>query len=292
MESAGEKVPVYVTASFMDRNSLFLETLTLEEIQVFENDEPRNLRFMAQSEIPTVYGVLFDLAMFPESIEDERAGARGISSAAMARSLAYEIIDKLIGRQAVWVGIYEQDLRILIDVAIDGSRAKALIAQVRGRRRPEESFLFPALFSAVQKMNGRHEKRRVIVLFLDGLDVRTSEKLKPLKNLLSYSNVELFVIYLGSKLVGERGGLPPAMGLATLKELAEVTSGDLFANADYRDHPEDLIRRMLNHMRTFYTLGFDSQPPEDRAGKLRIRCLLPGSKARHHPVVPRLQFQF
>mgnify|MGYP001065649118 CR=1 FL=1 len=144
------QTPIYVTASLTDRNGLFVEDLGLEEIQISENDQPRKLEFMARDEIPVVYGIIFDLSMLPERPDDDHRGATlQISSASSARSMAYELIDKHLGRHTMWVGGYEKELRIVQDFTADGFSAKAAIHQMHGGRAPGEPFLYSALFSGL-----------------------------------------------------------------------------------------------------------------------------------------------
>jgi VWFA-related protein len=283
------KVPVYVTASFADKRGLFIEDLSKEEVQIFENDQPRKIEFMARDEIPTVYGLIFDLSMLPEKPEDDYRGTTLIiSNASAARSMAYELIDKHLGRQTIWVGGYEKELGIVQDFTIDGFSAKAAINQMHGKRGRSEPFLYSALFSGIMKMNTRTEKRRVIVVFMDLLDSDTADKLKPLKNVLSSMNVELFVVSFASRLGSGRGGLLSSASGSSLRELTQITSGEAFFTADYKDHYEDITRRLYSHIRTFYTLGFESEASTDKPFRLTIRCTRAGSRVKHHPTVAML----
>lgn len=283
------KTPIYVTASLTDRKGLYIEDLDVGEIQISENEQSRKIEFMARDEIPVVYGIIFDLSMLPEKPDDDyRGNTLQISSASSARSMAYELIDKHLSRQTIWVGGYEKELRIVQDFTADGFTAKAAIHQMHGKRGLGEPFLYSALFSGIVKMNSRTEKRRVIIVFMDILDSETGGKLKPLKNLLSASNVELFVVSFASKLGSSRGGLQPAMSQASIKELTQVTSGDAYFTADYRDHFEDIVRRMYNHIRTLYTFGIASESATDKPAQLTIRCTRTGSKVRYHPTIAAL----
>ena len=282
--SYAQKRPVYVTASFQDKNSLFIENLDKNEVEIRENGHRRTIEFMAQEELPTVYGIIFDRSILPESDLGLRTELRAVSSATAARSISYELIDKYLGRQAVWVATYESDLQMATKSATDGFSAKNAIDQLRGRRQPADSFLYASLFGAVQYMNQRHEKRRVLILYIQDLDPETAGKMKPLKNLLSASNVELFVVAFTRKLTNRPGMLHSAMTVSAMKELARATSGDAFVATDYRDYYEDLVRRMHLHIRTFYTFGFEAE--SDDPGKLSIECTRPGSRVLCHSIVP------
>jgi hypothetical protein len=279
--------PVYVTASFQDRNGIFLENLSRSEIQILEDGKPRAIEFMAQEQMAAVYGILIERAVVPESHTRDRNpySAPGLAS---IQDIAYELIDKYLGRQAIWVGAYERGLEIVLDTTTDGFLAKGAIQRIRGSRQTDDSFLYPALFSAVTKMNERSERRRILIVFLSALDRETADRLKPLKNLLSSSNIELFLISTAPKL-SITGGMSPAMSQAGLREIAQVTCGEVFFTADHREHLDDITRRMLHQMRTFYTFGFESQSGVENPAKLSIRCSLAGSRVKHHPVVPVLR---
>ncbi|MFH1573912.1 MAG: hypothetical protein ABIG68_07995, partial [Acidobacteriota bacterium] len=81
--------PVYVTASFVDRNNLFIEDLAQDEIEVYEDGQLRKIEFQAQEELPTVYGLVFDRAMLGVFPEDERAFSPSAPGAMSARNVAY-----------------------------------------------------------------------------------------------------------------------------------------------------------------------------------------------------------
>jgi hypothetical protein len=101
--------------------------------------------------------------------------------------------------------------------------------------------------------------------------------------------VEVVFISFASKMGGNRPGLSPIMSQASIKELAQVTSGESFMASDYRDHPEDITRRIHNQLRTYYTFGFESEASPDKPAQLTIRCTRPGSRVKCHPNVPRLR---
>ncbi len=283
-----QQAPVYVTASFTDRNNLFIEDLSREEVQVLEDGQPRKLEFMAKDELPTVYGLLFSRAMFPETGDEIRRGGFNISSATTARDMAYELIDKHLRRHTLWIGAYEKDFQVVLESTTDGFEAKNSIQRLRGRGNPEDAFFYSGLFSSVSRMNERHEKRRVLIVFLDLLDAESLGKWKALKNLITSSNVELFLVSFASRLGGSRAGMQPSLSRGALKELGQATAGDAFFTVDSGDHPEDLVRRLFNQIRTLYTFGFTSNASPDRPAKLAITCSRPGSKAKHHPTVPVL----
>lgn len=275
---------VYVTASLVDRNHLFIENLAPGEVQVFEDGQPRKIEFQAMEQLPTAYGILIERALMPEADVDSRSAMDG---ATLAKDIMFQLIDKYLGRQQVWVGAYQKEPEQLLDFTADGFRMEEAIHSLTGPRSPTESFLYSALFAAARNMCGRNEKRRVLLLFLEAMDMATSGKTRALRNLLASSNIELFVISFTSRL-STRGGLHPSLSDAALKELAEATAGEVYSAGQSKEHPEDVVRRLLAQLRTLHTFGFESTSPPDKPGKLTIQCTRPGSRTRHRPTVPVL----
>jgi VWFA-related protein len=284
-----QKTPIYVTASFLDRNRLFIENLSRDEVRIFENGKPREVEYLAGEEVPAVYGMLFDrslLAQTDEAMDILRRDQTNVPGATAAVNVAYQLLDLCLKGQVGWVAAYDQQMRIAIDASQDPGRIRETIQQLSATRSPEESSLYNALFTAIKKMSQRHEKRRTLIVFLDVVDVETSGKLRPLKNLLSASNVELFVASFASR-GSTIGRLLPAQSDVAMRELADVTAGGAYSKT--ADGIEGMGRRISNQIRTYYTIGFLSETPSDQPGRLTIECTRPGSKAKTHPVVPTLQ---
>jgi VWFA-related protein len=283
---AAQKTAVFVTASFVDKNRLYVENLKQDEIRVFENGQPREVEFFAGKEVPMAYGLLLDRVLLPEPFEESRPYPDDISSSTAAFNVAYQLLDQCLRGQAGWAATYDAEMHLIIDFTQDGGMVKQSIQQLRSRRSLDESSLYSALFSAVQKMNQRNEKRRVLVVFLDVLDRNTGGKLRPLKNLLSASNVELFIAGFASK-SGSGRGMPPFQSESSLRDLAALTAGDACFSA--MEGIEGLGRRISNQIRTFYTIGFESETSPDQPARLTIECARPGIKVKTHPVTPTLR---
>ncbi len=282
-----QKRPVFVTASFLGKNHMYLEDLSQEEVRVYENGQPRQVEFFAGNEVPTAYGILFDRSFLPRPFEDQVYEPSQIPSAMAATNVAYQLIDQAFGGQVGWVGAYDTELRTATDFTQDSGRIKDVIQQLRGERLLEEPSLYRAIFGAVKKMSLRNEKRRVLVLFLETVDPEVGSKLKPLKNLLAASNVELFVAGFPASRTGMNRGMPSVQSEACLRELAGVTAGGAYFSK--MEGIEGVGRRIANQIRTLYTIGFESSSDSDQPSPLKVECVRPGAKAAFHPVIPNLQ---
>ena len=279
--------PVFVTASFLDRNRLYVENLGRDEIRIFENDQPREVQYMAGREVPMVYGLLFDPYVLPQLFEEPGRDSYGVSIATAAGNVAYQVMDQAFVGQSGWLGTYGDDLQVNVDFVPDSGRIKDALQMLAVERLSREPSLYTALFTAAKKMSRRNEKRRILILFIEVLDSRTGDRLKALKNLLGSSNIELFVAsFTRSRLPGDHG-MPLAKSEASLRELADATAGAAYFTP--RETIEGMGRRISYQISSFYTVGFESTSTIDKPGKLRIECTRPNVKVTTHNMVPVLQ---
>ncbi len=280
------KTPIFVTASFLDKNRLFVENLNRNEVHVYEDGKPREIEYFAGTEVPLAYCLLFDRDILPQSVSDLGLVQNNVSNATAALNVAYQLVDLTLGSQVGCVAVYDKEMHVVQDFISDGGLVKEVIQQLRGQRSMESSSLYGSLFAAVNKLGQRNEKRRVLVLFINFLDTDTGTRLKPLKNLLAASNLEFFVACFATK-TGNGRDLPPPQNEASLRELASGTAGDVYFSQ--MEGIDSLGRRIASQIRTFYTIGFESEAPPDKPAKLTIECTRPGVKVKTHPVVPTLQ---
>ncbi len=282
-----QKRPVFVNASFLGKNHMYIEDLSRDEVRVFENGQAREIEYFAGTEVPTAFGILFDRSFLPLPYDDLRPDPSVIPSSMAATNAAYQLIDQAFGNQVGWVGVYDKSLKVQLDFTQDSGRMKDVIQQLRGERTSQESSLYSALFSSIGKMSSRNEKRRVLLLFLEAIDVEAGMKLKPMKNLLSASNVELFIADFATSRFSSSRGMPPAQSEACLRELGGVTAGGAYFSRI--EGIEGLGRRIANQIRTLYTIGFEAESTSDQPAKMKIECTRQGTKVAFHPVVPNLQ---
>ena len=141
----------------------------------------------------------------------------------------------------------------------------------------------PGAFDALNKL----KKHRFALVITDVLmpGMSGTELLRHIKK--HDPDTEVIVVSFTSRM-STRGGLRPALSDASLKELTDATSGEVYSAALSREHPEDVVRRILQQMRTLYTFGFESTSTPDKPCNLVIKCSRPDSRVRHHPMVPVL----
>jgi hypothetical protein len=290
-EASFTKREVYVTASFIDKESLFIENLQPDEVRILENGSLRKIELMARDELPTAYGLLFDSTLLTsDQLGNQRYLSAKIPSAVAAQDMAFELIDKHLRNERIWAASYDQNFHLMAAPTNDGFKVKDAINRIRFERDPFGAYAYAGLSAAVEEMNKCFEKRRVVILFLDAMDQQSLGKIPQLQNLLSLSNVELITICFAAR-VSTGPGVPSAMNRGALLKLAQSTAGQAYFTSDTGGHFEDITRRVYNQIRTFYTFGFQSDAPSDAKTSLVIRCTRNGSKVRFRPFIPVLSIR-
>lgn len=284
--AAPQKRPVFVSASFLGKDRLYVEDVSREEVRIYENGQPREIEFFAGAEVPAAYGILFDRDILPEPFDEPRRIQERVPVSMAATNVAFQVLDQVLGRQVGWAASYDTEMRVVVDFTQDSGRIKDALQGLRSKRSIEESSLYSAVFAATKKMSLRNEKRRILAVFLNVIDMKSGDKLKVMKNLVSASNVELFIASFASSRYGTGRGMPPMQSEACLRELVGVTAGGAFFTSV--DGIDGIGRRISNQIRTLYTIGFESQTSTDQPSTLKIECTRSGVKVASHPVVPNL----
>jgi len=282
--------PIYVTASFVDDEGFYINDLQQDEVTILEDGQPRPIKFMAGQELPAVYGLIFDRSLLDAPGESDRISGRDrprISEATAAKNMAYELIDKYLGQHPVWVGAYDKELTVVLEPVRDRFRTKESIQRLQGTKEGAESFLYGALFSAIKKMSQRSERRRVLIVFVETMDLESSRRREPLRNLLAASNVETLFVGFGSKLGSSSGpGLRNRMLQPFLAELGRESAGETLFLSDYGGNLDDIVRRLIRQLQTMYTFGFESESSMEKPAELAIKCSRKGCKVKSRSRVP------
>ena len=124
---AAQKTAVFVNASFLDKNRLYVENLKREEVRVFEDGQPREVEFFAGEEVPVAYGILLDRVLLPDPVEESRPYPDNVSSSTAALNVAYQLLDQCFRGQAGWAAAQR---RTDIPHGLSHRRARAELRQL------------------------------------------------------------------------------------------------------------------------------------------------------------------
>jgi Ca-activated chloride channel homolog len=238
---AVDLVPVAVTV--VDRKGEPVTDLTADDFEVLEDGRRQTVSYFATgaatgSDVgPDLHlGVLLD---FSESMADD---------VAFTRTAAIKFLNTLVHAVDVTVVDFDTEVRTSRYPQADFAR---LVERIRRQKVQGMTALFDAIGVAVDGVAGL-EGRKVMLLYTDGGDTRSSLGRGELMNLLKASDVTIYAIGAVAH-QASRSRTDPQL----LREIAVTTGGQAFFPASLKEL-ESVYAKIVAEIGAQYTLGYVS----------------------------------
>jgi Ca-activated chloride channel family protein len=265
-----EAEAVNVTVSVRDAKGNLVTDLTREDFEVLEDGRPQDIQVFARAFEPGQdatlaldLGLLLDTStsMLKELKLSQEAAARFLESVPRARELITIFFD--------------EEIRLS---RYDSENQQGLFDRIHAAQGGGNTALYDAIavyLSRVQDASGR----KVLVIFSDGEDSRSSLSLDEVLRLVRSGSVSIYSIaFMG----GYRPGSPNALkARAFLQQVADMTGGQVFTPQSSSDLA-GIYRKILDELESQYVLGYASPgAPDGKYRKLRVEVKRKGLKVRH-----------
>jgi Ca-activated chloride channel family protein len=262
---AVDLVPVAVTV--IDRKGEPVTGLTIDDFEVLEDGRRQTVSYFASGAAsgadaelaPALHlGVLLD---FSESMADD---------VAFTRTAAIKFLNMLVHAVDVTVVDFDTEVRTSRYVQADFAR---LVERIRRQKVQGMTALFDAIGVAVDGVSGL-EGRKVMLLYTDGGDTRSSLGRRELMNLLKASDVTIYAI--GA--VAHRTTLSrndPQL----LREIAEITGGQVFFPTSVKQL-DSVYAKIVGEISAQYTLGYSSTNRANDGSWRKIQVRLSADRGR------------
>ena len=224
-----------------DRRGAFLTDLTPEEFEIYEDDRKQTIRFFARGEggsAPELHvGLLFDTS-----------GSMG-DDTRMARSAAIQFLNRLDDAQDITIVDFDTEVRVGKYEQDDFPR---IVERIRSRKPEGMTAMYDAL--AVYLHDASEDQgRKILVLFSDGGDTRSTIRFGDVMTLLRASDVTVYAVGF---LQNQRGGFRGEQRLR-LSQLAEESGGQAFFPHSM-EQIEEAYDQVMSQIRAQYSLGYVS----------------------------------
>ena len=247
-----------------DRRGNFLTDLTLEDFDILEDGKPQTLKYFLrgqQSEAaPALHlGIMFDTS-----------GSMS-SDIATARTAAIKFLNALPEAKDITLVDFDSEVRLAKFSQQDFPR---LVERIRSRKPDGYTAMYDALG---QYMNGTDDMdgRKVLVLFSDGGDTRSSLGFTDVMTLLRGSDVTVYPVgFMQNQAMSNRNQQQQRLG-----RLAEESGGEAFFPLNMKEI-EAAYERILTQVRSQYTIGYVSTntAQDGRWRKVEIKVRRPELK--------------
>ena len=269
--AAAQQVPVFRTGvelvnlgvTVTDRKGSLVTDLTAEDFDIAEDGSKQTVRYFAAGEGepgPELHlGLLLDVS---ESMGEDIG---------FTRTAAIKFLNTLVSAVDVTVVDFDTQVR----VARYGQREFArLIERIRQQKVSGSTALYDAIGVYLDGA-GEQEGRKVMLLYTDGGDTRSSLRLGDLLDLLKASDVTVYAI-------GEMEHQSQSIRYqqqAILRQLAEATGGQTFFPMSAKDL-DKMYDKVLAEIRAQYTIGYQSTNNKTDGAWRKVEIKVAGKDGR------------
>lgn len=244
-----------------DRRGNFITDLQPEDVEVLEDGVPQQLQLFASGEdvesAPELHvGLLFDTS---GSMEDDIG---------LARSAAIRFLNTLTDAKDMTLVDFDTEVRV---ARYEQSNFPRMVERIRGRKPGGMTAMYDALGAYLAGASDG-DGRKILVLFTDGGDTRSTITFGTLVTMLRASDATVYAIgFLGHQPAGQRMGQRQR-----LMQIAAETGGEAFFPGEMKQ-VDEAYARILNQIRAQYTVGYVSTNPTQDGGwrKVEIRIRRP-----------------
>ena len=257
---------VDVSCVVRDRRGRYVEDLTRQDFQVYEDGVRQELRFFHREKAGTERSLSVALVM------DSSASVK--DKLAFEQKAAIEFFGEVLTREGESAALvqFDSDVRLLHDFSTDPSKLAEAIMEVRAEGATR---LYDAIWVTVRDLLRHRDGRRILLVLSDGADTRSSITWE--RAIRTAQSHDVVIYGIGVKSSGFEADFDK------LKRFARATGGRFVnskANLKRLRQAFDGIRRDLGNQ---YSLGYVSSNAETDGSfrKIRVSLARSGLKVRH-----------
>ncbi len=279
---------VNVAFSVRDARGALVESLTKEDVEVFEDAVPQKISFFARStDVPLTLGLIVDVS-----------GSQDHFSKQHEQDLEVFLKEALGPKDRAFMVTFANHIRLISDFSPSGpeiiERMKEYKERSKGKgkktraefpelgppeRRDLGTAFYDSIYYSVTEKLARENGRRALLLFSDGEDNSSSHDMMTTIEKAQAENVVVFAIRYTEK---EHGQVTARnkYGTSVMDRIAKETGG-AHIDAEVTD-PHTYFRQIAEELRTSYELGYypTNSGNDEAFRKILIRPKQAGLKVR------------
>ena len=256
-----ELVNIGVTVT--DRQGQLVSTLTQDDFEILEDGQPQSVRYFSGAAQPAAdlhLGVLLDVSQSMEA------------DIGFTRTAAIRFLNTVSDARDITLVDFDTEVRA---ARFSQAEFPRLVERIRSQRVQGDTALFDALGVYLDGAAGQ-DGRKVMLLYTDGGDTRSSLRFGELLDLIKASDVTIYAIGVlgrGLQSVASEQEI-------VLKRITEASGGRVFFPPSVKQL-DAVYAQVVAEIRAQYTLGYVST--NDRADgswrKIEIRLKRPDARA-------------
>jgi Ca-activated chloride channel homolog len=256
---------VNVAFSAREASGALLETLSAEDVRIFEDGAEQKIAYFARSaEVPLTLGLLVDASGSQEHFSKQHE-----------KDLQVFLKNVLGPRDRAFLLCFGNHLRLVSDFTQSGPEMMERLKQYEknsdrfpeigpAEKRDLGTAFYDAIFYATEERLKKQEGRRAILIFSDGEDNASSHDMMTTIEAAQAANVLVYTIRYTETL--KRGELS-ARNKYGIQVMDRVAKENGAWNVDAREtNPADYFRKIAEELRTMYEVGYyPANPMKDQS---------------------------
>lgn len=273
-----ETEAVNVTVTVRDAKGNLVMDLTRADFEVLEEGRAQEIQLFARAFDPGQDETLaLDLGMLLDTSESM------LKELKLSQEAAVRFLESVPRARELITIFFDEEIRLS---RYDSENQQGLFDRIHAAKGGGNTALYDAIavyLSRVQDASGR----KVLVIFSDGEDSRSSLNLDEVLRLIRSGAVTIYSIAFTC---GFRPGAPNALkARAFLQQVSDLTGGQVYTPQSSGDLG-GIYRKILEELEAQYVLGFASGGvPDGKFRRLRVNVKRPGLKIRHRPGYTRFE---
>jgi len=244
------QVPVFKTGvdlvnlgvTIVDRRGNLVSDLTADEVEIYEDGQKQTIRYFSAGDAPPPtpamhLGLLLDVS---GSMEDDIA---------FSKTASIKFLNMLTDAVDVTVVDFDTEVRT---ARYSQNEFARLIERIRLKKAGGYTALYDAIGTYLDGAGGQ-EGRKIMLVYTDGGDSRSSLRWHELQDLMKASDVTIYVIgELEHQSMSSRNEQR-----MILQQMADLTGGQAFFPTAIKDL-DKAYEKVLAEIRAQYTIGYQS----------------------------------
>jgi VWFA-related protein len=270
---------VKITVTVLDGSGKPVTGLDPSDFTILEDGRPQSIELFARSYEPGEDETLeVDLGLLMDTSESM------IDVLGETRMAATRFLEAVPRASELLTVFFDHDIRLS---RYDSEHQQGLIRRIQEAEGGGNTALYDAITVYLSRVYGSGG-RQVMVLFSDGEDSVSEVSMGETLEMVRASNVTIYPIAFSANVSQFKRAFT---SMAFLRQLAEVTGGEIFMPMGTRTLPE-IYTRIIEQLEAQYVIGFVSDGALDESGfrKLEVRLSRGELEVRHrkgyYPLVP------
>jgi Ca-activated chloride channel family protein len=270
---AAQQVPVFragvdlvnVGVTVTDKKGRLVTGLRAEDFEVFEDGEKQTVRYFAAGDGGDRTGPELHLGLLLDVSESMAGDIR------FTRTAAIKFLNTLVDAVDVTVVDFDTEVRA---ARYSQNEFARLIERIRQQKTTGMTALYDAIGVYLDGASSQ-TGRKIMLLYTDGGDTRSSLRMSELVDLLKASDVTVYAI--GA--LEHQSSSAKERARSTLRMISETTGGQAFFPGSVKDL-DQMYEKVLAEIRAQYTIGYLSTNEESDGAWRKIEIKLASKDAR------------